>query len=150
MISYRNEGWKVAYCVHESQHVAVGQPLAHDPVAGGDAARDPAPDPEAALPDREDAPEVVRLDLTGGRDHEVDPPADQPGREAPGGSLVCEVRIPARLPPSPPGDEDRRRNGEHVREPVGVDEQRPDIEAVVRGAGDVRRDDHARGRARRE
>ena len=40
------------------------------------------------------------------------------------------------------GDEDRGEHGEHVRDPVGVEEERPEVEAVRRRARDVRGDGH--------
>ena len=85
----------------------VGAPAVQDPQATQRAAGDPAPDAQAALPDRERTPPVVR-DLAGRGDQEIDPPADQPGRESPQGDLVHELGLAGSLA----RDEDRCKHRE--------------------------------------
>src|SRR3954469_10751869 len=60
----------------------VGARAAQAPDPGGRAQRDAAPDPQAALPDRERSPPVVG-DLVPARGQEVEPAPDDPGGEAP-------------------------------------------------------------------
>src|SRR5439155_7952461 len=70
----------------------------HDPGARQHAACDPAPDAEAALPDRERAPPRVR-DLAPARDVVVEARADDPAGDAP--DRAAEDQIPVSAPAHP-------------------------------------------------
>jgi hypothetical protein len=104
---------------------------------GERAAGDAPPDPEPALPDRERTPPVGR-DLVPARGDVVQAAADQPGGKAPEGDLLDELaRSAASFPPSC-RKPDRGDDGDDVRQPVGVNEERPDVEAIrgrTRNAG---------------
>jgi hypothetical protein len=115
----------------------VGTAAAQHDQAGERAAGDAAPDAKAAFPDRQRPPPVVgHLVPTGGQ--VVDPPADQARRKAPQRDLVDELTPAALALPAAPGQRDRRQQGEGVHHPIGVDEQRPDVQAVDRWAGNGR------------
>ena len=129
--------------LHEAEQVVAPQTPVDDEQPDEHAAGDPAPDAEPAVPDREHAPPVIG-DLAGGGDVEVDPSTDQTGRERPHRDLVGQVGVTAHRPPAPAGDEDRRGHREHVGDPVGMEEQRPDAEPVVSRAGDEGERGHAR------
>ena len=68
-------------------------------------------------------------------DVEVDPAADDAGRHGPGGHLRDQRGIAAGGVPAAPGDVDGQGDPDHVHQAVEVHEQRPDVEAVDRGAG---------------
>ena len=117
----------------------VGTGPVHPPDPDGGADRDAAPDAEAALPDRERPPPGVRRDVERRGDVEVDPAADDAGRDRPGGHVSDQRGIAANGPPAPPGDDHRERDRDDVHQAVEVDVQRPQVEPVDRGAGDVQR-----------
>src|SRR4029077_15223670 len=73
---------------------------------------------------------------------EVDPAADDPGRDAPQRDVADDVRVAADGAPPAPGDDDRRGDADQVRQGVKVYDQRADVEAVDRRAGNVRRGGH--------
>jgi hypothetical protein len=127
-------------CVEEQRDV--GSPSMQDPDPRCGPSGDASPDSESALPDRERPPPGVRS-LIPARDEEVDPAADQPGREAPQRDLVDELPVAAYSCPATPSDRDRRENADEVAQAVDVDEERADPEAVVawtrNGAERVRR-----------
>ncbi len=135
--------------VEEARHVGARAAQAPDP--GGRPQGDPAPDPQAALPDRERPPPVVG-DLVPARGQEVEAPADDPGREAPQRHVLDELARAALRLPAARGDRDRREHGEHVAEPVDADVEGPDVDPVERRAGNRPDDGHPAilaGRARR-
>jgi len=110
---------------------------AQSPEPGERAGGDPAPDPEAALPDRERAPPVVGHLVPARRDV-VQPSADETRREPPHRDVVDELAPAALLLPAPDRDRDRSADPEHVHQPIRVHEQRPEVKAVARWAGDER------------
>jgi hypothetical protein len=126
--------------VHERGDVRASS--VHAPDADGDAERDPAPDAEAALPDRERAPPGVR-DLVPARDHVIEAAADQAGGEAPQRDLVDQLGVASGRDPAAPGDVHRGDDGDRVEESIDVQGE-PDVDDVVRGAGN-RRDHGGRG-----
>src|SRR5581483_10059964 len=114
---------------------------AQPPQADHGRQRDAAPDAEAAVPDREHAVPDVR-DVHRGGDVEVDPAADDPGRDAPQRDVAHDVGVAADGPPPPPGDDDRQGDADQARQGVEVNDQRADAEAVDRRAGNVCRQGH--------
>src|SRR5215467_3748020 len=69
-------------------------------------------------------------------DVEVDPAADDAGRDHPDRNVPDQVRVPAEGSPPAAGDVDRRGDGDHVHQAVEVDVQRPEVESVGRRARD--------------
>ena len=108
-----------------------------DPNAHQRARSDPAPDAQAPFPDRERTPPVGR-NLVPARRQEVEPPADQPRREAPERDLLYQRRIATHISPATRRDRNRSHDRGDVRQSVGVDEQRPDMEPVRGWARDER------------
>ena len=98
-----------------------------DDAAGDDAEEDAAPDAEAALPDREGPPPLVRQ-LVVARDDVVEPRADDARRDAPDGGAQHEVPVAAAPRPAHAGEADRSDDGDEQRDPVHVDRQRPDVD----------------------
>src|SRR5438105_14556052 len=110
---------------------------ADDHGAGRHPERDPAPDAEPALPDRERAPPVVRY-LVPARDVVVEPRADDPEPDAPDGDAEDQIPIPAPADPARAGQPDAGHDAEQQHQAVHVDRQRADVDdAGVRG-GDRR------------
>ena len=94
--------------VHEPED-AVARAL-HDDRAGEAAEEDPAPDAEAALPDRERRPPLVdRLHLVPRRDVVVEARADDPEADAPDGDAEDEIPVAAAAHPADAGEPDARR-----------------------------------------
>src|SRR3954468_11228160 len=125
--------------IEKARHVGARATQAPDP--GGRAQRDAAPDPQAALPDGERSPPVVG-DLVPARGQEVEPTADDPGRETPQRHVLDEfARAALRLPPAR-GDPHRRQHGQHVAEPIDADVKGPDVDPVERRAGNRPDDGH--------
>ena len=122
--------------IHDHRDVAAGP--AGPPDADQDGDRYRAPDAEATGPYREHAVPDVR-DVHRRGDIEVDPAADDPGRHAPQGDVVDQLGVPAGGGPAAAGDDDRGRDADQVHQRVDVDEQRADVEAVDRRAGNVQR-----------
>ena len=124
--------------VHEGEHALPGA-LDH-PGANEHAAGDPAPDPEAALPDRERLPPLL-VDGAPARDDVVDARSDDPAEDAPHGDAEDEVA--ARVAPegpapriSPAGQPGRRDDAQqehraHRRAPDG-----PELDLAARRARD--------------
>src|SRR5262249_22784812 len=77
---------------------------------------------------------VVR-DVLGGGDVEVDAAADDAGRYRPQGDIPDQARITAHALPAALGDDDRERNPDHIHQPVVMDVQRAEMEAVDGRAG---------------
>ena len=96
---------------------------------------DPAPDAQPALPDGE-RPPPVRRDFVPAGGEEVEAAADQAGGEAPQRDVVDELARAALGLPAARRDHHRGRDREHVHQTVHVDEQRPDVKAVERRAGE--------------
>ena len=120
--------------VHEQRHARPGP--AHPPGShqGGDG--DGAPDAQPAAPHGEHAVPDVR-DVHGRGDVEVDPPADDPGRDRPERHVPDQVRVAAHGPPAAPRDHDRRRDADQVHQRVEVNLERADVETADRRAGNV-------------
>ena len=118
------------------EHRDVGAGPVHPPDAYRGTRRDAAPDAQAARPDREDPPPVMR-DVGGRGDVEVDPAADDPGRHRPGRHVGDQGGVPARGAPPAPGDHNRQGDPDHVHQPVEVHERRADMESAHRRARDV-------------
>ena len=74
---------------------------------------------------------------------EVDPGADQAGREAPEGDVVDEFAGAALPLPAVGHDRDGGDHRDDVREPVGVHEQRTDLDPAARRARNSRKHVHA-------
>ena len=119
------------------------RPLRDDP-ADEAAERDAAPHSEAAAPDREHAPPLVRH-LVPARDDVVDPRADDPGRDAPHGATEDEIPVAAAVDPAPARDVRAHGDRSEQREAVHVDGERPELERARAGRGDRREKAH-RGR----
>ncbi len=119
--------------VHEGDGVGVA--AAQHPQPGECPAGDAAPDAEAALPDRNRPPPMVRH-LVPARRQVVEAPADQPRRKAPQGDLVHEVALTAAALPAARRQGDRRGHGDDVRQAIGVHEDRAEVKAVRRRAGE--------------
>src|SRR5207248_9327233 len=96
------------------------------------------PDAEPAVADHDWAAPVVR-DLDRGGDEKLDPTGDTPRREPPQRDLVDERAVS----PAPARDQDRRRHREHVREPVGVEEEGTEVQPVRRRTRNETSLDHA-------
>src|SRR5262245_1076579 len=79
-----------------------------------DAEPDASPHAEAALPDRERPPPLVR-ELVPARDHVVQPGADDPERDAPDGEPEDEVPVAPAARPADPRDDDRRDDRDEQR-----------------------------------
>jgi hypothetical protein len=122
--------------VHERADVRPG--AAQPPDARHRAGGDPTPDAEPALPYRQRAPPGVRRDVERGGDVEVDPRADEPGGYRPDEDVVDQGAVTAGRDPAPGGDVDRERDPDHVHQPVDVEEQRAQVDAVVRWTRDER------------
>ena len=112
----------------QSASVATLAPGAlRDDRADDDAEPDAAPDAEAALPDRERPPPLVRQ-LVPARDHVVQARADDPERDAPDRDPEDEIPVAAAPRPADPGDDDGRRDRDEERQAVEVDGERPELE----------------------
>src|SRR6185437_5818247 len=68
--------------------------------------------------------------------------AYDPGRDAPQRDVAHDVGVAADGLPPPPGDDDRHGDADQVRQGVEVNDQRADVEAVDRRAGNVCRQGH--------
>ncbi len=75
-------------------------------------------------------------DLGRGGDVEVDPAADNPGRDGPGGHVADQAGLAARGPPPAARDDDRQGDADHVHETVEVHVERPQVKPVGRRARD--------------
>jgi hypothetical protein len=111
---------------------ALGRPRADE-----DAGEHPAGDAQAALPDREDPPPVALEQLPVGGDV-VDPRADDAGDDAPDADGVgvlagADVALLEAAAEQPHGGDDAE--GDH--QAVGVERQRPDLQAARRRARDA-------------
>src|SRR6185437_2900528 len=121
----------------------------YPPRAYQGASRDAAPHPKATRPHSEHAVPHMR-DLVWRRDVEVDPAADDASRNRPQCQVADQSGIAADLPHPPLGDEDGKRYADHVHQPVVVDEQRAEVEAVARRARyEAQRNPGMRGHARK-
>ena len=86
-----------------------------DVAADDDAGRDPAPDAEPALPDRERAPPLVR-DLVPARREVVEPRADDAGADTPDRDAEDQIPVAAALDPAVAGEPDAGRDaGSSIR-----------------------------------
>ena len=88
--------------------------------ADEDAAGDAAPDAEAALPDRERPPPLVRH-LVPARREVVEARADDPGADAPDGDAEDQIPVAAARDPARAGDRDARRDPGQQHQAVHVD-----------------------------
>ncbi len=104
--------------VHRAQHAPAGA-LDH-PGAREHAEEDPAPDPEATLPDLEDALPLRVGDVVPGGDDVVEPRADDPGRDAPHGDPEDQVGVALAPAPAPARQEDGGDDRDEQRQPVRV------------------------------
>ena len=131
-------------------HALPGAP--NDDRAGDAAEQDPAPHAEAALPDREDAPPLVR-DLVPARDHVVEARADDAEGDAPDRHAQDEIPVAAAARPAQAGQSDARGDAEQQHQPVHVQRQRAELEDARVGRRNRCEGDHgagilpARGRA---
>jgi hypothetical protein len=115
--------------IHESGDVGAraAQPPRSDERAGGD----PAPDPQASLPDRERPPPVVG-NLVPARREVVQPSPYESRREPPHRDVVHQLPPPSALLPAPHRENDGGADPEHIHQPIRVKEQRPDVKAITR------------------
>src|SRR5690242_6847754 len=103
--------------VHEEAHAVAG--AVHDPCAGEHAEQDPAPDAEAALPDRERRPPGVdRLDLAPARDVVVEPRPDDAEGDAPHGDAEDEIPVAAPFDPAVARQQEARSDREQQHDAV--------------------------------
>jgi hypothetical protein len=116
----------------------VGTTAPQHPKPGEGPGGDPTPDAEAAVPDRERAPRM-RWHLVPARRQEVKPPADETRGNAPEGYLLNKGPIAPFSLPTARRDQHRGEDGDDVGEAVGVDEERSEMNAVLRRTGDRRR-----------
>ena len=117
--------------VREPPGVSSGSLDPPDPGRGP--GRDAPPDAKTAGPDGEDSPPVVR-DVGRSGDVEINPAADDPGRDGPDGHVADQVRVAAHGTPPAPGDDHSQGDPDHVHEAIYVDEQRSEVEPVDRRA----------------
>src|SRR5262249_30881547 len=107
---------------------------------------DPAPDPEAAMPDLEDALPLRRRHLVPRGEVVVEARADDAEADGPDGDPDDEVGVPTRTLPPAAREPERGEDGDEERQAVEVDRERPDVDDPARRRGDVRdRCDHRRG-----
>jgi hypothetical protein len=78
----------------------------------------------------------MRRDVERGGDVEVDPPADDPGGHRPQQNVVHQSTLAADRDPPATGDVDGQADPDHVHQPVEVQEERPQVDAVDRRARD--------------
>ena len=108
---------------------------AADETAGGD----PAPDAEAALPDRERPPPLVGH-LVPARREVVQPRTDDARADAPDGAAEDEVPVTAAVDESMTGDPDADADRGEQRQPVHVDRERAEVDGAARRARGSRRE----------
>jgi hypothetical protein len=101
-------------------------------------AEDPAPDPEAALPDLEDALPLRVGHLAPAREHVVEPRADDAARDSPHGDAEDEIPVAAPPRPADAGQPRGREDPEQEHDAVGVKLQGADVDAAAGGAGNGR------------
>src|SRR5260370_41619835 len=88
--------------------------------------------------------------LVGRRDVEVNSAADDARRDGPEGDVADKRGVAAEVPHPPLSDQDRQRYADDVHQPVIVDEEWADVEAVARRAGyEAQRDHRMRSHARK-
>jgi hypothetical protein len=97
------------------------------------------PHAQPALPHRQRPPPVMWHVERGG-EIEIDPAADDPGRHCPQGHVVDQCPVAAPRSPAPAGDVDGQRDPGQIHQPVNVNEQRAQVNAIDRRAGDERHD----------
>jgi hypothetical protein len=76
----------------------------------------------------------VRRHLAPAGGEEIEPPADEPGRKAPQRDLADEGAIAPVALPAAAGDRHRDDHRDHVRDPIDMEEEQAEVEAV-RGRG---------------
>ena len=121
----------------------VGAGALGDEPADEAAERDPAPDAEAALPDRERPPPLVGH-LVPARREVVEPGADDAGADAPDGAAEDQVPVAAAVDEAVAGDPDADADRREQRQAVHVDRQRAEVDGAVRRRGDRGEQVHAR------
>ena len=118
----------------------------HDDDARDRSEEDPTPDPEAAVPDLEDALPFRRRHLVPRGDVVIEARADDAEADAPHGHPDDEVGIASLALPAACGQPDRGEDRDEERQAVEVDRERPDVDDPARRRGDVReRRDHRPG-----
>ena len=119
--------------VGEQPHVRPG--ALRDEAADEAPEGDPAPDAEAALPDRDRPPPLVGH-LVPARREVVEPRADDAGADAPDGTAEDQVPVAAAVDEPGAGDPDADADRGEQRQPVHVDRQRPEVDGAAAGRGD--------------
>src|SRR5947207_2311597 len=109
---------------------------AHDDRAREAAEQDPAPDAEAALPDREDPLPLRARDLVPARDVVVGARPDDPEGDPPDRDAQDEIPVSASAHPAHAGQPDAPRDREQQHQSVHLDRHRPEVDR----AGVRRRD----------
>src|SRR5207247_5509876 len=94
--------------VHEGADALAG--VLDDDGPREDAEQDPAPDPETSLPDGDDAPPVLVIDLAPARRHVIGARPHDPEGDAPDGDAEDQVPVAALPCPADAGDDDAGRD----------------------------------------